>query len=182
MSYCINALSCNRNVGMALVYFFACVSTLSTGCSTLLNGTTQRLTVSTTPQGATVLVDGQMVGNTPCAVVLRRARDYTLVLRKDGYDELSYPLSRVPSRATLGNIWLVGLFGLAVDGMSGANYKFAPEFVQTSLVAIPTYASADSELREQRTLSGRCDPSETDGVAAVSSSQLAQADMDLFQP
>ncbi len=176
-----NSGSCNRHVRVAMLSLFMSISALSTGCATMLNGPTQLIRVSSTPDGAQVLINEKIVGTTPCVVDLQRSHDYALVLKKDGYKPLTCPLRRVSSGATLGNILFGGLFGLAVDAMSGANYKFATESVQTVLEEVPTYASSD--LRERP---GPLSRDEMPAIAvpdAIASSQLPPAEAAVgFEP
>lgn len=60
----------------------------TSGCS-LVNGTTQRLTVATSVPSAEVVIDGQPVGRTeggrPVVVALKRKSDPVVVATKEGY-------------------------------------------------------------------------------------------------
>ena len=55
-------------------------------CATLyVNGTTQRIEVTSTPPGAEVFLDGEPVGTTPAEVVVsRRNRDRVIHIEKEG--------------------------------------------------------------------------------------------------
>lgn len=124
------AITCQ---GMGCVLLLGLLASLNSGCATVVNGTTQPVSLSSNPSGAEIYVDGQPMGVTPRVVTLSRGSDHYIELRKEGYLPHSVPLARQRSTATLGNIWIGGLFGMGVDALSGANYKFVPEYYNANL-------------------------------------------------
>lgn len=54
---------------------------LLSSCAVLYNGANQLIPVSSTPQGAEVYVDGELIGITPLDVELARANSHTIMLR-----------------------------------------------------------------------------------------------------
>ena len=66
------------------------------GCATLIHGTTESLTITSTPPGATVAVwpTGDTV-TAPGEVSLARKGTYSLRYHLDGYDEESVQVSQV---------------------------------------------------------------------------------------
>lgn len=52
--------------------FWLVLFVLAQGCATLMQGTTQQIMVSSTPSGATVMVDRSMRFTTPAALDLSR--------------------------------------------------------------------------------------------------------------
>jgi hypothetical protein len=115
----------------------ACLSaatSLGAGCATMVNGTTQMVPVQTTPAGATVNVNGQAF-ETPCLLHLARSRSHELLITKEDYAPVHVPIAHVPTRATLGNIWVGGLIGMAVDAASGADNQLLP--AQVNVVLVP---------------------------------------------
>jgi hypothetical protein len=100
------------------------------GCASVTSGTSQKLTVNTDPPGAEckLTVKEAAIGTvspTPGSITVKRAGDSIRVIcSKDGYRDASYVNKPGLNAATLGNIILGGVVGLAVDAASGANNKY----------------------------------------------------------
>lgn len=103
------------------------------GCATIMHGSTQQVTVNSTPVGANVLVDGGMRFKTPAAIMLSRKDTHTIEISMDGYQTETVDIKRVLSGAMAGNILFGGLIGAAVDSSSGAAYRLEPESIQVDL-------------------------------------------------
>lgn len=114
-----------------LMLFGVCV--LSSGCASIINGTTQEVSVSSNPSGAKVKADGSDSGETPTKLKLKRKTDHVLVFTKDGYEEEQRTLTHVISGAVCGNIIAGGLIGWGVDAATGAQYKLIPGTVHVDL-------------------------------------------------
>ena len=106
---------------------------LTSGCATLLQGSTQQIMVSSTPPGATVIVDGSMRFTTPAALDLARKESHKLEINLEGYHPEIVNLRAVSSNMVAGNIIAGGLIGFAVDHSSGAAFRLVPEVVKVSL-------------------------------------------------
>ncbi|MCC6547763.1 PEGA domain-containing protein [Candidatus Sumerlaeota bacterium] len=105
----------------------------STSCS-LVSARTQRLTVSSTPDGAEVFVNGELVGTTPVQTKINRRDDSNIMIRKEGYKTITKTTSRELSGVGIvdvifGCIWLVPFLGLLGDGA----YKQDPKNVSVIL-------------------------------------------------
>jgi len=102
------------------------VGLVMSGCASIVEGTTQTVTVSTTPAGALCELkrNGQTIGlvnPTPGSVVLDKSKDNVGVLcRKDGHDEVAGTLASEVQGMTFGNLILGGIVGVAIDAGSGA--------------------------------------------------------------
>ena len=57
-----------------------------------LSGCTTSYRITTDPSGAKVIVDGELVGVTPCTFSLSDPVDVMMVIRKEGYEEIQEPL------------------------------------------------------------------------------------------
>lgn len=57
-----------------------------------LSGCTTSYRITTDPSGAKVIVDGELVGVTPCTFSLSDPVDAMMVIKKEGYDEIQEPL------------------------------------------------------------------------------------------
>ena len=112
-------------------------------CATIVNGSSQTVTVSTTPPGATCTVDrmGVRIGaiaQTPGSVRLDKSKnDLSVTCSKPGFQTAN--VTKAPSfgGATFGNI-LLGVIGgpvaVVVDAASGANYEY-PGDIRLDLAA-----------------------------------------------
>ena len=109
-------------------------------CATIVNGTSQTVTISTAPPGATCTVDrmGARIGavpQTPGSLRLDKSKnDLSVTCSKSGFQTAN--VTRAPSFgvATLGNIIAGGVIGLVVDAASGASYDY-PADIRLDLAA-----------------------------------------------
>ena len=80
------------------------------GCATIVSGTTQSVTIQSTPAGASVFIDGVEKGVTPLTLELKRKADTTLKVSKEGYQDVTMPLPTKFNSMFWGNIIIGGLF------------------------------------------------------------------------
>ena len=90
------------------------------GCS-LFVSSRQRITVSSDPSGAEVLVNGENLGGSPATGTIRRDEPATIMVRKKGYETVTRSTSgRLSAWGIVdiigGVIWLVPFFGLLGAG------------------------------------------------------------------
>lgn len=105
---------------------FAC-----SGCSTIIEGTSQIITVNTNPSGATCALErmpegviGQ-IANTPAGVTIKKTKyDIVIKCNKPGYQEATYFNKSGAAGATFGNIVAGGGIGWAIDSASGSDNKY----------------------------------------------------------
>ena len=108
------------------------------GCATLVNGTSQTVTVATTPPSASCTLDrvGARVGvipQTPGSLRIDKSKnELSVTCSKDGFDTATVTRSPSFSGATFGNIIAGGLVGVVVDAASGANYAY-PDTIELAL-------------------------------------------------
>lgn len=97
------------------------------GCATIVNTTTQKVPLNTTPDGAKVFMKGVHVGTTPAVLQLSRGdADFILRFEKDGYDPIDVTLTKNVSGVIIGNVLLGGVIGLVIDFVDGAAYTLSP--------------------------------------------------------
>ena len=100
------------------------------GCSSIIEGTSQEIVVNTTPEGAScsLMREGVSIGKidpTPGAATIKKTKhDMTIICTKKGYEEASYFNKSDVAGATVGNIILGGGIGWAIDSASGADNKY----------------------------------------------------------
>ena len=113
--------------------FMIIIAVSTGGCATVVNGTAQKICVTSDPTGATVSVDRQYDCRTPARLRLERRRDHTLVFAKDGYAPETVKLTHVLSEVVVGNTLLGGPLGWAFDACAGTQYKLIPDPVHVDL-------------------------------------------------
>lgn len=116
---------------------------LLSGCATIIHGSNQEIAFSSNPSASQVMIDGQMMGETPVTLALSRKERHTVRFDLDGYQPYEMQLSRSVDGWIAGNIIFGGLIGLVVDAATGAMYKLSPEQVQADLMTAGT-ASIDA--------------------------------------
>jgi hypothetical protein len=132
----------------AISFIFLGLSLLSlTGCSTVVNGRRQALTVNSNPPGAAFNVDG-VTGVTPGTVNVERARpNHTVAISKPGYQPTQITVGRKLSPWLAGNVLVGGLIGLVVDLGTGGAYALQSDQVQATLQ--PVYGASSESPTSQ---------------------------------
>ena len=99
------------------------------GCATIVDGSSQSVSVTTTPaQGAACTLtnsEGSWFLTSPGSVQVHKTKnDLTVTCTKDGYQPGSQVAVSKFGGATFGNIVAGGGIGAIVDAASGANYYY----------------------------------------------------------
>ena len=103
------------------------------GCATILKGDSAKVTFTSTPTQAQVLIDGSPIGVTTIEAVLKVNRSYNITFRKAGFADQTYVLTN-----RVGALWIVldvlsGLVPLVIDAATGAWYEFDTTNVNVTL-------------------------------------------------
>jgi len=110
---------------VALFLDAAVLCALSSGCATMIKGTTQSVFISSKPQGAAVRLRGDVVGYTPCKVLVpRSSRMTTIYLQKEGYLEEAVNFHPEMNWWIFGNFLSGGFIGVIVDAITGAAWGY----------------------------------------------------------
>jgi hypothetical protein len=113
------------------------------GCASIIQGSSQKVPIASTPSGATVWIDQEERGPTPFVASLSRKHPHVVRVVLDGYQPFEMTFTRKTSGWVWGNILLGGLIGLAVDASTGGMYKLEPKQVDAALQAqVPEQAPA----------------------------------------
>jgi len=134
------------------------LSVMLGGCASVTRGTTENISISSTPSGAEAVVSGLEVPTTcttPCAIVAKRSADITITFEKPGYESQTVQLTKeVPATGAAGfagNIIAGGIVGMGVDAVTGAALDHKPNPVivtmQPSAPAVRTHPPAPKKPR-----------------------------------
>ena len=104
-------------------------------CASIIDGTSQSITINTNPPGAKCDLHRQdtksqdiIIGNvlsTPGSALIEKTKyDIKILCNKEGYQEASYMNRSGSAGSTWGNILLGGGIGWAVDSAKGADNKY----------------------------------------------------------
>lgn len=99
------------------------------GCATIVEGTTQQLSVTSFPeqQAQCTLTNSQgtYFVSTPGTVTVHKTKtDLIVKCQKSGFDDSAQVQPARLTAATAGNILAGGIIGIGVDAASGANYYY----------------------------------------------------------
>jgi hypothetical protein len=116
---------------------------LAGGCASVTRGTTENLTIVSTPSGAEAKISGldnPTACVTPCTVVVKRNADISVSVEKQGYEPQVVQLTKeVPPAGAAGfagNVIAGGLVGMGVDAVTGAATDHKPNPVEVTLEPI----------------------------------------------
>ena len=70
---------------LSIVYVIALILATS-GCATVIDGSSQLVTFNSSPNGARVYANGMEVGTTPLTTSLKRSKTTMILAKKNGYE------------------------------------------------------------------------------------------------
>jgi hypothetical protein len=113
---------------------------LAGGCASVTRGTTENLSIASTPSGAEAIISGlenPTTCLTPCSVVVKRNADISVTVQKPGFEPQVIPLTReiqgTGAAGFAGNVIAGGLVGMGVDAVTGAARDHKPNPVIVTL-------------------------------------------------
>lgn len=119
-----------RSIAVVCVVSFLAM----TGCATLFKGTSENVSMDSSPVQADVYVNGQLMGKTPLQLKLATKKEYVVEFRAEGYQPRSYHINN-----RVGAGWIIldvlgGLIPVIIDAATGAWYKFDQDNINAQLV------------------------------------------------
>ena len=113
------------------------------GCASVTRGTTENISITSTPSGAEATISGLDVPTacvTPCAIVAKRSADISVTFAKPGFETEVVTLTKeVPATGAAGfagNVLAGGLIGMGVDAATGAAQDHKPNPVIVTMKPI----------------------------------------------
>ena len=67
---------------------------MTANCASLINGTTQEVTINSDPAGAKLVIDNRLYEKSPVVIEVSRKKDIAGRLKKDGYEDESFIIER----------------------------------------------------------------------------------------
>lgn len=119
---------------------------LAVGCASIMKGTKQSVTISSSPAQAKVVVktaSGSMTffeGATPATVQLPKKNEYIVTVSLPGYKDATANITNEGIEGWFwGNILCGGIIGIIVDATNGAMKKLGPDQISVELMtaAVP---------------------------------------------
>jgi len=102
---------------------------LQSGCATIMDGSSQRISFVSQPPGALVYVDNVTRGKSPTFAILKRSSNHDVRFEKKGYTAYYTQITTATNSWIVGNILLGGGIGLIVDLLTGSAWKLEPTTV-----------------------------------------------------
>lgn len=114
--------------------FFLCLFCFSmSGCSTIIKGSKQNITINSNPAQATIYVNGKLYGKTPAIARLERRNNHFVKIELDGYKPYETTLQRKFNGWIFGNIVFGGVLGIIIDAATGSMYSLSPKLLTAQL-------------------------------------------------
>ncbi|GHT70850.1 hypothetical protein AGMMS49950_06510 [Endomicrobiia bacterium] len=114
------------------LFLLLSLALVNSSCATIFRGTTERVAINSSTQGANIYVDGGFVGSDSVNVKLKRNRDHAVAVKKDGFQT-----ERGIITSDLQTGWLIVsiLFGwgIIVDVATGALFRLSPDNIRVDL-------------------------------------------------
>ncbi len=119
------------------------------GCSSVMSGTSQNVTVTSNVSGANVIVNGNSVGTTPVTARVKRESKMHYIVKKEGYEPYQATMETKMDPWFFGNIIIGGVLGSTTDFALGTTNKIDPDNLYVELVP------AGSKVKRESKDSGR---------------------------
>jgi len=115
------------------------VAIIFAGCATIFKGTTQDISISSSPDKAIVTIKtmaGVQVFSaaTPVTAKLGKKYAYIATIKLAGYTESTIQISQSMDGWFIGNLLCGGIIGMIIDYANGAMWDLQPESISVSLI------------------------------------------------
>jgi len=109
------------------------------GCSTIIRGGSEEITINTVPSGAQVSLSNGISCVSPCQFKVSRKDDLIITITKDGYKELKTAMLTTIDGASVGlgtaaNLLFLPIINDVVDYNTRANYSHKPNPLAVTLI------------------------------------------------
>ncbi len=122
-----------KKKSLVLLVLLGIVGQGLSGCASIIDGTSQKVSFSSNPSSAEVTVDGRAVGKTPMTEDLSKKDTHTVRISLSGYHSYEVTLIKKVNSWVWGNLVFGGLIGLGVDALTGGLYELTPSQINADL-------------------------------------------------
>jgi hypothetical protein len=128
------------------IFLLVLLALTTAGCATVTRGTTDQMTVTSTPTGAHVTTSLAQSCLSPCTFNVSRKDEFIVTVAADGYKSQEIPvktqLAGNGAAGFAGNLLLGGVVGMGVDVATGSTLEHVPNPIHVDLEAIEAPAAA----------------------------------------
>tara|TARA_B100000575_G_C23131824_1_gene656656 strand:- start:2528 stop:2911 length:384 start_codon:yes stop_codon:yes gene_type:complete len=108
---------------ITLLLFLSSFTTMVFSSASVTKGTTQVVNFTSSPEGATVILNGNSMCQTPCAQNLKKNKFTNVTFKLEGYRSVSVPITTsFDGTAVASALWDCG----TTDTATGAIYEYSP--------------------------------------------------------
>ncbi|WP_435418674.1 hypothetical protein WAB17_03650 [Parerythrobacter aurantius] len=126
----------------ALAALAAVAAFATSGCATVLNGTSTDYSTESRPEGADVKFTNGASCTTPCELEFKRKDDLRADITKEGFKPTYVLIQSKLGGSAFGNILLGGGVGAIVDGSNGASNRLYPRPLIVQLAPVGSEGGA----------------------------------------
>jgi len=109
-----------KNINTVILAFTLIVLS---GCATVIKGTSQTVTFTSSPSKAEIFLDGMSQGKTPLTLSLKKNKYSSIMVKKAGYDTINRPIEKNFDPVAIINVfWDLS----TTDLITGAIYEYEP--------------------------------------------------------
>ena len=131
---------------LPLTALLALAASMTLGCATLISGTSQAISIDSNVPGASVVIEGNLVGHTPFSGKIKRQREAVALVSHKGYG--AQPLTLTTSFNPVAILSIVWDYS-TTDCLTGACWEYAPNSYYVDLAPEGT---ADADFRREASL------------------------------
>lgn len=122
---------------------------LTSGCASMMSGTTQPVTFSSSPEGATVTIEGVVLGKTPATITIKKQSTQLVEFEKEGFSKQTVEMGTTFNPWVLGNVifCMSCVLSTTTDYANGAAYEYLPYHYYVTMVPVGTQVSIIDQKR-----------------------------------
>lgn len=121
----------------SFVFLIFAALLLFSGCSTMINTTTQEVELKSNPANAKIIIDGKKFGTTPQIVNLERGAHHIVKFELQGYETYEVQITNRLSHWVWLNTFNGFIPGFTIDWLNGSMYNLYPLQFEAVLTVAP---------------------------------------------